>query len=60
MLIDLNVDPQELDPKPLPDNHPLREEFSEFVDEVTESVNTNIIEPTPQMIEALRKLGYLK
>ena len=60
MHFDLNADPDEIDPQPLAEDHPLRGELSQFIGQVRDSVDNNKAEPTTEMIEALRKLGYLK
>ena len=56
---DLAADPGEEDPSPLPADHPLRPRFEAFVEQVRATAD-RAGEPTPEMIEALRKLGYVK
>jgi len=58
-LFDLAADPGELDPATLPADHPLRAKFEAFVEQVRATARRST-EPTPEMIEALRKLGYVK
>lgn len=58
-IFDLEADPGELSPTPLPPDHPLRESFEKFVEQVIDT-GRRTVEPTPEMIEALRQLGYMK
>ncbi|MBW2278473.1 MAG: sulfatase [Deltaproteobacteria bacterium] len=56
---DLAADTQEANPGPLPDEHPLRARFEAFVEQTRATANRSS-EPTPEMIEALRALGYVE
>ena len=58
-LFDLAEDPDEASPEPLPEDHPLRHSFEKFVRQVIETGKRSV-EPTPEMIEALKKLGYVR
>ena len=56
---DLDEDPDELRPGPLPADHPLRAKFEAFVEQIRATAGRST-EPTPEMIEALRALGYVE
>jgi arylsulfatase A-like enzyme len=58
-LFDLKADPDELAPQPLPDDHPLKKRFEGFIAQVKATADRES-EPSPEMIEALRRLGYVK
>jgi hypothetical protein len=58
-LFDLRNDPRELSPLPLPADDPLRPRFEAFVEQV-QATGRRKVAPTPEMIEALRKLGYVE
>ena len=58
-LFDLAADPDELSPTPLPPEHPSRRSLEAFVTQVQQTARRES-EPTPEMIEALRALGYVK
>ncbi len=55
----LKADPKEQNPLPLAADDPLRARFSAFVEQV-QATGRRKIAPTPEMIEALRKLGYVE
>jgi len=57
--IDLDADPRELSPEPLEADHPLRKRFEAFAEQIRATA-ARASEPTPEMIEALRKLGYVE
>ena len=58
-IFDLDSDPGELDPMPLSTDHPLFEEFSRFVDQAVASDRAKMDRPDPEMMDALRRLGYI-
>ena len=58
-IFDLKADPDELDPHPLPDSHPLKKHFEGFVKQIMET-SLRKTEPSKEMIEALRALGYVE
>jgi hypothetical protein len=58
-LFDLANDPKELSPLPLPADDPLRPRFEAFVEQVR-ATGRRKVAPTPELIEALRKLGYVQ
>ena len=58
-LFDLAADPREQSLLPLPADDPLRPAFEAFVGQV-EAAGRRETEPTPQMMEALRELGYVE
>ncbi len=58
-IFDLKADPDELDPRPMPDNHPLRKRFEGFVEQILQTSRRKT-EPSKEMIEALRALGYVE
>jgi hypothetical protein len=55
---DLAADPEEMSPSPLGEDHHLRARFEAFVEQIRATADRTS-EPTPEMIEALRKLGYV-
>lgn len=57
-LFDLDDDPRERNPRPLAENHPLRDEFERFVTRVR-SAGQRPSAPSPEMVEALKRLGYV-
>jgi len=58
-LHDLTSDPGEVSPSPLPADHPSREAFERFVARALETGRRKS-SATPEMIEALRRLGYVR
>lgn len=58
-LFDLAADPREQSPLPLAADDPLRPAFEAFVEQVLDTGRRKV-EPTPELIEALRGLGYVE
>jgi len=58
-IFDLEADPGELSPAPLPPDHPMRPSFERFVEQVLET-GGRAAEPSPEMMDALRELGYVR
>ncbi|HUT78371.1 MAG TPA: sulfatase-like hydrolase/transferase, partial [Polyangia bacterium] len=56
---DLKTDPREQSPSPLAADDPLRARFEAFVEQV-QATGRRKTAPTPEMIEALRRLGYVE